>query len=775
MDSATRNLLGLLGVTLTLSAYVACGFVAYILLPFTAVAGGPPLAGTLAAAAVAAVLVVSAVRAAGIARRQIRAARRLAARVEAHSSSPPPSRLRRAAADLSLEGRIELIESRAPFSFVHGFLDPRVAISRGFLETLDDDELRAVLAHERYHVRKLDPARALLGATLVEAFFLMPSCGALRDRYMESRELAADRAARRVGGVRALGGALLKAVEGPAWHESSVSASLGAGNLLAERIEQLETGRAPRADASPIRIGPSILGAAAFACLFAGAMVGLGGVGALPQAAAHELSPGGALLGAACLAPLHLPHLARLPAPHPAGASAPARRRPAMRDAPATVLPPGPRAPAMVNMARLVQRPLESLLGWHRRHGDLFTVELPVFGTGVYVCDPDAIRDLFTGDQSDLHAGEANAPLSPVLGDRSVLVLDGAEHLRQRRLLLPPFQGSAVQSFRTTIREVAGAELDRWRPGDSFVLRERMRALTFEVIVRAVFGVHERARIERLRSALAAVIDMQMIFLLPSGLRRDLGGLGPWARFRRRLAAADALLYEEIERRRRVDDLGERSDVLSLLLLARYEDGGAMTDAELRDELMTMLLAGHETTATGLAFAFDLLLRDRRVLSRLRDELAGADDSYLDAVVSESLRLRPVIDAGERTLTRPRTIRRTRAAGGHPGLSRNRGRPPARRPLPAAAGVPARALHRARGHLVFMAAVRRRHPTLRRRGARAGRDGGGDPCRNRAGRTTAGATAPRTGRAAWNHAGPETRDAGRRRALDRRSTLNQPA
>jgi cytochrome P450 len=327
-----------------------------------------------------------------------------------------------------------------------------------------------------------------------------------------------------------------------------------------------------------------------------------------------------------------------------------------MNAAVATGLPPGPRAPATVNMARLVQRPFETLLGWHRRYGDLFTVNLPIFGTGVYVCDPDAIRDLFTGDQSDLRAGEANEPLSPVLGDRSVLVLDGDEHLRQRRLLLPPFQGSAVRSFRATIREVTEAEVDRWHPGETLVLRERMRALTFEVIVRAVFGVHERARIERLRAALASVIDMQMIFLLPNALRRDLGRLSPWGLFRRRLAAADALLYEEIERRRHAGDLADRTDVLSLLLRARDEEGRPMSDVELRDELMTMLLAGHETTATGLAFAFDLLLREPRVLSRLREELPGGDHTYLDAVAAESLRLRPVIDAAERTLTRPRRI-----------------------------------------------------------------------------------------------------------------------
>jgi cytochrome P450 len=155
-------------------------------------------------------------------------------------------------------------------------------------------------------------------------------------------------------------------------------------------------------------------------------------------------------------------------------------------------------------MARLVQRPIESLTGWRERYGDVYTVPLIVFGVGVYVCDPDAIREMLTGDQSDLHAGEANEPLSPVLGEKSLLTLDGREHMRQRKLLLPPFQGSAVQNFREVIREVAEAEVDGWREGETFVMRERMRALTFEVIVRAVFGVTERERIERLRATMTA-------------------------------------------------------------------------------------------------------------------------------------------------------------------------------------------------------------------------------------------------------------------------------
>jgi cytochrome P450 len=320
-------------------------------------------------------------------------------------------------------------------------------------------------------------------------------------------------------------------------------------------------------------------------------------------------------------------------------------------------LPPGPRSPAVVNSLRFAYRPLAVLREWRRRFGDVFTVRLLGFGAGVYVADPEAIRELFTGDQSDLWAGEANSFMEPVLGSHSVLVLDGPEHLRQRKLLLPPFQGSRVAAFRDVIREVAEREIAGWRPGAELVLRERMRALTFEVICRAVFGVTQPDRVERLREPLVAVVDSSPLFMVSRAARADLGPLSPGGRFVRRLRAADVVLHEEIERRRREPDLGERSDVLSLLLRARDEQGEAMTSSELRDELFTMLAAGHETTATALAFAFELLLRNPGVLDRLKRELdAGEDDAYLEAVVKETLRLRPVLDAAERTLTAPRTV-----------------------------------------------------------------------------------------------------------------------
>ena len=319
-------------------------------------------------------------------------------------------------------------------------------------------------------------------------------------------------------------------------------------------------------------------------------------------------------------------------------------------------LPPGPRAPGVVNLVRFGRRPIEMLERWHKRYGDVFTVSFIGLGKGVYVSDPDAIKSLFTGDQSDLHAGDANSFLAPIIGPHSVLVLDGPEHLRQRRLLLPPFQGSRVAGFRSVVREVAEREVARWQPGDELVLRDRMRALTFEVICRAVFGVTEPDRVERMRAALAAVIDSSPIFLLSAPLRKDLGRWSPGGRFTRRLAAADALIYEEIARRRSVSDLEERTDVLSLLLQARDDDGNPMTDAELRDELVTMLGAGHETTATGLCFAFELLMRHAAELARLRESIAAGEDSYLEAVMKETLRLRPVIDAAQRNVTKPRQL-----------------------------------------------------------------------------------------------------------------------
>jgi cytochrome P450 family 135 len=320
-------------------------------------------------------------------------------------------------------------------------------------------------------------------------------------------------------------------------------------------------------------------------------------------------------------------------------------------------LPPGPSTPAAFNLAQYVRRPLQMLAAWQRRYGPVFTLKLTFFGTGVYVADPDAIRELFTGDQADLRAGEANAFLEPMMGSRSVLVLDGPEHMRLRKLLLAQFGGAQVQAFRERIRDAVARELAGWRPGARVILRDRMRVVTFDVICRTVLGVTDDAQIRRLRSAFVAVVDSSPAYLVLSAARADLGPLSPGRRFAQRVRAVDELLLAEISRRRADAELSTRDDVLSLLLRAGDEQARPLEDGELRDALFTLLTAGYETTATSLAFAFELLLRNPDALGRLRDELAAGDgDEYLEAVIKESLRLRPAIDNTERTLTEPRTV-----------------------------------------------------------------------------------------------------------------------
>jgi cytochrome P450 len=321
-------------------------------------------------------------------------------------------------------------------------------------------------------------------------------------------------------------------------------------------------------------------------------------------------------------------------------------------------LPPGPRRPATVQTLAWVARPLPFLEACRRRYGDWFTVRLAKVGTFVFVADPVAIKEIFTGDPQLLRAGQANAPLAPVVGARSVLLLDGAQHLRQRRLMLPSFHGARMARYGELMAEITEAELDRWPLRKPFALRPRTQAITLEIILRVVFGVREADRLEALRSALVALLAQSTspATMLP-WLRRDLGPVSPWRRFLRLRTRVDGLIYEEIARRREDPALAERDDILSLLLQARDEDGAAMTDGELRDELVTLLVAGHETTATGLAWAFERLLRHPEALARLTAEAHEDDgDAYAEAVVQETLRLRPPLPAVGRMLTQPAQI-----------------------------------------------------------------------------------------------------------------------
>lgn len=316
--------------------------------------------------------------------------------------------------------------------------------------------------------------------------------------------------------------------------------------------------------------------------------------------------------------------------------------------------PPGPRLPSFVQLVRVARDPLRAPIELHRRYGDIHSVAYPGFGRVVYVVDPVLVRELFTGDPAVLHAGEANAlVLEPALGPNSVLTLDDDEHMRQRRLLLPPFHGERILRFGDLIREVTERNIAEWPVGSPFALRRHTEAITLEVILRAVFGIRDAARLAYARAVVGTFARRSHAVVLFPVLRRDLGPRSPWRRFVRARDALDRLIQEEIDARRAEDD-AEADDVLSLLLAASHEDDSPMTDRELRDELVTVIGAGHETTATALAWTFERVLRTPAVHERLRDD--PADDAYLDAVAKETLRARPVITEVGRRLTAPLEI-----------------------------------------------------------------------------------------------------------------------
>jgi cytochrome P450 len=319
--------------------------------------------------------------------------------------------------------------------------------------------------------------------------------------------------------------------------------------------------------------------------------------------------------------------------------------------------PPGPRAPALLQALRYTRNPLGFLGEQQRRYGDIFSVRFPFFGRIVYVAQPDLVKAVFTGPPQDFHAGEANATvLEPALGPNSVLTLDDEPHMRQRKLLLPPFHGDRVRRYEELIVEMANREMERWPVGQPFAMRPHTQRITLAVIMRAVFGVHDPDRLERFERLIDDFSGRVGAITSFPILRRNLGPGSPWPRFVRAREALDEFIYEEI-RQRRADPGGEeRDDVLSLLLTARDEEGAAMSDRELRDELITVLGAGHETTATGLAWAVERLVRTPRVLARLRESLAAGEDDYLNATVKETLRARPVIVDVARKLKAPARI-----------------------------------------------------------------------------------------------------------------------
>jgi cytochrome P450 len=316
-------------------------------------------------------------------------------------------------------------------------------------------------------------------------------------------------------------------------------------------------------------------------------------------------------------------------------------------------LPPGPRAPQPLQTLRWVVRPSAYMEECQRRYGDSFTLRIANEGRWVFITEPEAIKQVFTGDPRLLHAGEANVVLLPVLGSNSVLLLDEAAHMGQRKLMLPSFHGDRLRGYAETMREVTEEAVGSWPLGEPLATRPLMQTLTLEIIMRTVFGVQDEARKARLGAALSELLrwgaDQRRIALgLALGPRRVMR-LRLW---RHVLDPADDAIHDEIAAHREAGGLEERDDVMSLLLQARHEDGSPMSDQELRDELMTLLVAGHETTATGLAWALERLVRHPHALARLRD----GDDDYADAVVKETLRLRSPIAIVLRKLREPMEI-----------------------------------------------------------------------------------------------------------------------
>jgi cytochrome P450 len=316
-----------------------------------------------------------------------------------------------------------------------------------------------------------------------------------------------------------------------------------------------------------------------------------------------------------------------------------------------TALPAGPREPPILQTLRWLLRPISFLESSRRRFGETFSVRFLGFRTPlVMLSDPEAIRALYANPEHGLPAGRTLA-LLPILGPGSLLLLEGRDHLARRRLMLPPFHGARMRAYESTVCEVVAREVKSWPDREPFALHPRMQRVTLEVILRAVFGVTDPARRTRLADQLGRLLaetasaGLQFAVLLS----RRFGAPDPLAGMQRLRRDIDALLDLEIAERR----ADPREDILSMLVAARFEGGEPMDDAEIRDQLMTLLLAGHETTATGLAWTFDLLVRHPAVLERLVAEVDAGEQAYARAVVSESLRLRPVVPLAGRRLASP--------------------------------------------------------------------------------------------------------------------------
>ena len=310
-------------------------------------------------------------------------------------------------------------------------------------------------------------------------------------------------------------------------------------------------------------------------------------------------------------------------------------------------LPPGPREPSVLQTIRWWNRSVPFLERNRARFGKRFTIRLLDTPPFVMLSDPDDVKQVFTAPPDVLHPGEGARILEPVVGTKSVILLDEGEHLEQRKLMLPAFHGEKMERLTGLVTEVAEREAASWPRDEPLVLHPRLQALTLEIILRAVFGLEEGERLDTIRSRLTEILELAsrpigMVSSRIPALQRDLGPLSPFRRFVELRDEVDELVFDLIDERRRDGEEGD--DVMTMLLAARHEDGSPMTKQELRDELMTLLTAGHETTASELAWAFERLVRTPAVMSRLVEEIDRGDgDEYLTATVQETLRRRPVL------------------------------------------------------------------------------------------------------------------------------------
>ncbi len=313
-----------------------------------------------------------------------------------------------------------------------------------------------------------------------------------------------------------------------------------------------------------------------------------------------------------------------------------------------SALPPGPSLPTAMQLAGFWTRPLAFLEQCRARYGRRFTIRLPLSPPFVMLSDPDEVKQVFTAPPDVLHPGEgARRVLEPVVGSNSVLLLDEGAHMEQRKLMLPAFHGERMERLTGLMEEVTAEEVMALPRETPVALHPRMQELTLKIILRAVFGLDPGSRFDALRERLQRMLAFgdRPISLMPPKAEslpaRIAERAGPFAQFLRMQEEVDEIIFALIAERRDEGSAGD--DVLAMLVEARHEDGSPMSEQEIRDELLTLLVAGHETTATSLAWAFSRLVHERPVLDRLVGEIDAGEDAYVTATIQETLRARPVL------------------------------------------------------------------------------------------------------------------------------------